>query len=78
MSKKASSKGRSSANPFVPEYLFGRRKMPKHLPDYIGFGDENEAVAYAADAIEGWRKSEGAPAWLAEMAESQKSSHRKV
>lgn len=51
-------------NRFVPPYLLGRKRLPSRLPDYIGFGDENEAVAYAAEAIEGWRKTPGALDWL--------------
>jgi len=26
-------------------YLLGPKKLPRHLPAYVGFGDENEAVA---------------------------------
>jgi hypothetical protein len=32
-------------NPHVPRYLLGEKKLPRHLPDYIGFGDEPEAIA---------------------------------
>lgn len=35
-------------NPYVPGYVLGEKKLPRHLPDYIGFGDEAEAIAYAA------------------------------
>ncbi len=51
-------------NQFVPSYLLGEKRLPRYLPEYIGFGDENEAVAYAADAIKAWRKTEGALEWL--------------
>lgn len=51
-------------NQFVPSYLLGEKRLPRHLPDYIGFGDENEAVAYAAEAIEAWQKTEGSLEWL--------------
>jgi hypothetical protein len=30
-------------NPHVAGYLLGEKKLPRHLPDYIGFGDEPEA-----------------------------------
>src|SRR6267142_5072733 len=53
-----------AANPHVPAYLTGRKVMPKRLPDYIGFGDENEAVEYAADAAALWASVPGALAWL--------------
>ncbi len=54
-----------AANPHVPAYLLGRKKMPKRLPDYIGFGDENEAIAYVGDNASGWQKTAGALDWLA-------------
>ncbi len=55
-------------NPHVPAYLLGRKKMPATQPDYIGFGDENEAVAYADRARPAWVKTEGALEWLAKTA----------
>ncbi len=51
-------------NRFVPSYLLGKKRLPKHLPEYIGFGDENEAIAYAAEAIKVWQKTTGALEWL--------------
>ena len=53
------------ANPFVPSYLLGRKRLPKRLPEYIGFGDESEAVDYVIDAIPAWQKTAGALEWLA-------------
>ena len=52
-------------NPHVPAYLLGKKKMPKQLPDYVGMGDDNEAVAYVADSASGWKKTPGALEWLA-------------
>jgi len=52
-------------NRHVPAYLLGRRRLPPRLPDVIGFGDENEAVIHAADALTNWRKTPGALSWLA-------------
>jgi tetratricopeptide (TPR) repeat protein len=54
-----------ATNPFVPAYLLGRKKLPRQLPAYVGFGDENEAVAYVAEAAEAWLVSPEALAWLA-------------
>jgi hypothetical protein len=54
-------------NPHVPAYLTGTRKMPKHLPDLIGFGDESEAIAFVGDYGSGWSKTAGALAWLRSM-----------
>ena len=52
------------ANPHVVAYLTGRKALPKRLPDYIGFGDESEAVDYAAGAAALWASIPGALAWL--------------
>ena len=51
-------------NPHVPAYLTGRKRIPTRLPDYIGWGDENEAVAYAAPYLSHWRRTPGALEWL--------------
>ena len=42
------------SNPHVPAYLTGKRRIPKTLPDYIGMGDENEAIDYAAIHSQVW------------------------
>jgi hypothetical protein len=42
----------------VPVYLLGRKRIPRELPDLVGFGDEDEAIAYAADALANWRQTE--------------------
>lgn len=52
-------------NPYVPPYLLGARKLPKQLPEFVGWGDDNEAVAYAATSIGSWRRTPGALDWLA-------------
>jgi tetratricopeptide (TPR) repeat protein len=52
-------------NPHVPAYLLGVKKLPKPLPTYIGMGDENEAVWYAAQAAEPWVATPGALEWFA-------------
>ena len=52
-------------NQHVPAYLLGRKKMPRHLPDYYGFGDENEAVMYVYGNKSAWEASPGALEWLA-------------
>jgi tetratricopeptide (TPR) repeat protein len=51
-------------NPHVPDYLSGRKRLPARLPDFVGFGDVNEAVVYAADAKELWASVTGALDWL--------------
>ncbi|MBI1741881.1 hypothetical protein HYR54_02315 [Candidatus Acetothermia bacterium] len=52
-------------NRYVPAYLLGMKRLPKTLPEYIGFGDESEAIAYASEALEVWHKTPGALPWLA-------------
>lgn len=52
-------------NPYVLPYLLGAEKIPRRLPEYIAFGDETEAVVYAAANIVGWAKTPGALEWLA-------------
>ena len=59
-----------STNQFVPAYLLGRKRLPPRSPDYVGFGDENEAIVYAAHGMDGWRKTAGALDWLAERMRS--------
>lgn len=41
-----------------------KQRVPRHLPDYIGWDDEWEARAYAADALDLWRGTKGARGWL--------------
>jgi hypothetical protein len=44
------------------------------LPEYIGWGDENEAIAYAYDADEAWNAAPAAKAWLrASLARTEKA-----
>jgi tetratricopeptide (TPR) repeat protein len=52
-------------NKHVRAYLLGRKKMPRHLPDYYGFGDENEAVTYVFGNKSAWEATPGALEWLA-------------
>jgi tetratricopeptide (TPR) repeat protein len=51
-------------NPFVPPYLLGEKRLPRRLPDYVGFGDESEAIAYVAEAGHLWAQQAGALDWL--------------
>jgi tetratricopeptide (TPR) repeat protein len=51
-------------NPHVPDFLLGKKKLPKTAPPFIGFGDESEAVDYALDALALWRRTNGALQWL--------------
>ncbi len=65
-------------NPHVSPYLMGQKRIPNRLPDHIGFGDEDEAVAYAADHLSHWRRTEGALDWLQERLAAQSSKPAKA
>ena len=52
-------------NRYVPRYILGGKRLPRRLPEYAGFGDENEAIVYAAEVIVVWQKTPGAVEWLA-------------
>lgn len=59
-------------NPHVPDYLLGKKKLPKEMPAYLSFGDKNEAIDYASTGIAHWRLTHGALRWLRKHA----SGHR--
>ncbi|MFQ5431230.1 MAG: tetratricopeptide repeat protein [Nitrospinota bacterium] len=52
-------------NKHVPKYLFGHKRMPRHLPEYSSFGDVNEAVHYVHENKAAWEATPGALKWLA-------------
>ena len=45
--------------------MFSIKKMPKVLPDYMGFGDETEAIQYVNESMEVWGPDKMAVRWLA-------------
>lgn len=51
-------------NKYVPEYLLGKRRMPRTLPPYYGYGDENEAVIYVHGNKAAWQATPGGLGWL--------------
>lgn len=51
-------------NPNVVAYLLGRKKLPKELPERVGFGNKDEAIVYAFEFGSGWHQTEGAIQWL--------------
>lgn len=51
-------------NPHVVPYLVGQRRLPRTLPDYVGLGDESEAVAYMAEFGATWLDTPGAVEWV--------------
>jgi len=52
------------SNRHVPDFLLGYRNTSKPLPEYVAFGHESEAIAFAANFMEGWKTTPGAVAWL--------------
>ena len=50
-------------NPFVPQYLLGA-KRPRSLPQYVGIGDQSEAIDYVAGAYQLWFEQNEAVDWL--------------
>jgi hypothetical protein len=52
------------SNPYVPDYLLGKKRIPNQLPFYISLGDDSEAVGYAANHLNYWRQTPGATKWL--------------
>jgi tetratricopeptide (TPR) repeat protein len=51
-------------NKFVIPYLKEKKRLPTAVPDYYGFGDENEAIVYADAHLHLWRKIKGIGDWL--------------
>ncbi len=54
-------------NRFVLPYLIGLKSLPDNPPDYMSYGDESEAIDYAAGNLRVWLDTEGALKWLAEL-----------
>jgi tetratricopeptide (TPR) repeat protein len=59
-------------NPHIPAFLLGKKQLPRRLPDLVGFGDESEAICYAAENLKVWQASIGALLWLAERINPEK------
>lgn len=43
-----------STNPYVPDFLLGKKAIPNEPPESIGFGDEDEAIEYAFYHVSLW------------------------
>ena len=52
------------SNPYAPDYLLGRKRLPRESPETIGIGDEREAIAIAEEQEAAWRRTAGALDWL--------------
>jgi len=62
------------SNPHIPAYLLGRKAIPRQLPEYVGFGDEREAVCWAAENMNAWKATTGALAWLCATIDAEESA----
>lgn len=56
-----------TANPHVAPFLTGRRKLPRHLPDYVAMGSKEEAAACAEQFMDTWRETPGAVQWVTDQ-----------
>jgi tetratricopeptide (TPR) repeat protein len=65
LAARRSLKAALEANKFVPDYILGRKKIPRTMPELYGFGDEDEAVICARMSISIWKAAPGALEWLA-------------
>lgn len=57
-----------ATNRHIPDYLLGRKPLPKTPPEYYEPGKDSEAVHYVETGVEAWRAIPGALAWLGERA----------
>ena len=60
----------------MPQYLLGEKEPPEQMPDFIGFGDENEAADYIAGALAVWLSHPDAVAWVAAQTAKQPGKGR--
>jgi tetratricopeptide (TPR) repeat protein len=59
-------------NKYVRQYVIGKKQLPKSLPPYYSWGDNSEAVHYAANFQKGWDQTPGAVEWLRDFESAQK------
>lgn len=51
-------------NKHVPDYLLGRKFLPREQPSYYSPGDEAEAVCYVGTDLSVWKETPGAIPWI--------------
>lgn len=68
--------GALEGNRHVPAYLFGDRKLPRQLPEFISPGKPDEAVAYVHGAAEAWSVANGALDWARSVVGSRSKGAR--
>jgi tetratricopeptide (TPR) repeat protein len=52
-------------NTHVLKYLLGKKKIPRQMPEYIGYGDDSEAIVYAHINHHLWQSRPELLRWLA-------------
>ena len=56
-----------NSNKFFPEYITGKKTIPRFLPDYVAVGGEDEAFCSASRFLPAWKQVTGAIEWLKEQ-----------
>lgn len=56
--------GARETNPYFESYLLGKKPMPRVMPDYYGFGDDNEAIMCMDTIGDAWKKHDETMRWL--------------
>ncbi|MHC5110905.1 MAG: tetratricopeptide repeat protein [Planctomycetota bacterium] len=54
-------------NQYVPDFLHGKRRLPKRIPDSYQLGEKSEAICCAYEIRTAWKATPGAVAWLKEV-----------
>ncbi|MBP1969362.1 tetratricopeptide (TPR) repeat protein [Virgibacillus natechei] len=55
---KALLKKATEQNPYVKDYLLDKKPIPRHSQDFMGIGDESEAIVYAQEHIHLWKEAQ--------------------
>jgi len=58
-------------NPHIPDYLTGKKRIPRKMPEIIVVGDTTEAAAYADDHLHLWRERPELLAWVDDRLQSR-------
>lgn len=67
-----------ASNRHVPDYLLGRKPLPKTELEYYEPGRDSEAVHYVETGMEAWRAIPGALDWLGERVAGAKPGKRRA
>jgi len=51
-------------NPHVSGYLSGKKRLPREIPDYMGYGDAAEAIVYTHNHKDLWQSTPELLQWL--------------